>query len=344
MQLEHASTAVPPHGQQSLVLERQAFPHGFDEIVDTARRDQPTAVAMLDQLGDTGDARGDHGALRCKRFHDHDRQALREARKHEAPAASDRLTDLLCIQPTGDPHPTAESKRADPGLHAMPQIPVADIHDLELPAFGTQPLGCLEQHHWTLLVAHPGDADEAVAQGIHRLRRRRELPVQSATHQMDLRPILLRAPTIQLAAREGAYCADERCVPDLRCQAQELGPVEFLRTMNCEAERDPRDEVCQHRHFGGVRAEVSVNVIAGLGPAGNHARLCEVDEVINPRAISLAHELERSSRRPQEPPRVAEQGSEHRPDNAAYRRPEHIPSFSPFGLVGRVRKRIVPAP
>lgn len=112
---------------------------------------------------------------------------------------------------------------------------------------------------------------------------------------IDRRPPVVRTVAVELAAAELADGHYEISAADFFIQRQGIGTVELFRAMGGEAVRGAAEFPAEHRHGGGVGAEVGVKVtdVGLFQPLEQHAGFSEVDAVNQSSALGSAADTNR---------------------------------------------------
>src|SRR4051794_28287260 len=117
--------------------------------------------------------------------------------------------------------------------------------------------------------------------------------LKAAPHNSYFFPLFIADLSEKLTASKRADCNNKPCGPDLICQTNETGLVEFLRTVGCEAPRWPAQRVGQHRDFSGVGTKMRMKMLRVFGSQQkiDQARLNQINKVDRKRSFCPSPKL-----------------------------------------------------
>ena len=105
--------------------------------------------------------------------------------------------------------------------------------------------------------------------------------VEATPQNLNLVPLVMRTPTVELAATKLADRNNKRRAPDFLGEGEECRLIEFLGAVDCKAIRRATEHATQHGYGRRIRREVSVKMVdaAPFEPLDKNASLREVSEV-----------------------------------------------------------------
>src|SRR5271157_237264 len=180
---------------------------GGSELLDVAGRHEPSA-APIDEFWNSRNVSCDDRAAERHGFHQDDRQPLGKTRKDERSRSTYQRKHLAIRLPTSEFDLPIQPELADSALEFRPQRPVAGYRHPELNALPGQDRERVDENELAFLLAQTAYGHELSFGNVARWPLSEEVRIEPTSDQLDLRPLLRRNPTADLAAGEGTHHAD----------------------------------------------------------------------------------------------------------------------------------------
>lgn len=278
MRRSDALCAAPAHRIEFGRVTSQRLDHRIGQGPLGSGRNQPPRDARYDELADPSYGGADHGPSESERLHDHDGQPFGVARQHQRTRIDDVRADFGAAFPALESYASAKTQFAREALEGRALRPVADQRDLELDSIVDQKSRGAKQDRESFLGTEARDTHEAGGGGDALRFQGQELPVDTATDDVDLVLVSCRSPEQELTAAIVTDRHRERSLLDLARQRDRGRRAEIGRAVRSEAEGRSAELAAQERDIGRIGGEVGMHVFGARarGPAQEDARFRQV--------------------------------------------------------------------
>ena len=204
--------------------------------------------------------------------------------------SSARTSELA--QPPCDAHSLTETEALDLSLYLGSQLTIPGKHQFKIDTLLHQLTRSLKQQQVALLLGKSTNADQTSGRGQRHRRMIKELRIQSARHDVNPGPSVMRHEAIELATAVRADGGHKGGRLDLLGKMKRTSLVELFGAMHREAPGWPTQFLHHHRDFGGIGAEMRMQMldVGAFEPAQYPARFRNISEMRQQPAFgSAAH-------------------------------------------------------
>jgi len=226
------------------------------------------------------DVRADHGTPHGQRLEEHNGQSFGEAGQDQRPGRHEFFENPLVAQVTGDAYPVLQAKLLDQPLDLPAHRAITNDDQLKVEPAIAQP-GCgLDQDCLSFLLHDAANVHQARSRRDRYRTAVKEHRADPAMDNVDLGPVVVICPAVELAPGELADRDHESGTPDLLAQAVGSGSIKLLRAVHGEAVGRSPQNTAEHGDSCGIGSIMSVYVIdSEVGrPLQENAGLGKVDQ------------------------------------------------------------------
>src|ERR1700730_11382643 len=204
MARDHAAMSQLAHSLEFLGRPGEAIFHRARKLVYRSGGNQPSRLAVANELRDPGNEGCKHRPTQRHGLHNHDRQTFGKAGLHQRTCSENLIAHRGAADPASHPDAILERVFFDELLELSAYRPISGEYQLEPHSLAGQTSSCLDKQQLPFFRNQTPDTDEARRNGGKMWGTVVKRFLQTAVDNFYLRPVRVPAPQVQLTASKGA--------------------------------------------------------------------------------------------------------------------------------------------